>query len=183
MTEEEFDHKDTGRRPPPAEASVESVSEGEPEARLRFEALLAEIAARFVNLPSDQVESEINEAQRRLCEYLGFDRSSLFQLIGSVRDGPFLLQHLHQPVEAPFVPPEVDAGRTFPWIMSQLQRGGTVLISGMADLPAEAACDLEGFRRYGTKSVAVFPLQAGGVVVAVLTFCHSQTKGGGRRPW
>jgi hypothetical protein len=33
--------------------------------RLKFERLLAELSARFVNLPADQIYSEIEAAQRR----------------------------------------------------------------------------------------------------------------------
>ena len=50
------------------------------EERLRFETLLAEISARFVNLPADRIDSEIEDAQRRICEFLDLDRSSLGQV-------------------------------------------------------------------------------------------------------
>ncbi len=50
------------------------------EERLRFETLLAEISARFVNLPADQIDSEIEGAQRRICEFLNLDRSALWQI-------------------------------------------------------------------------------------------------------
>ena len=161
-----------------AEASG-SIPSGELEARLRFEALLVEIAARFVNLPPEMVVDEIDDAQRRLCENLGFDRSSLWQLSGSTQDGPFLLKHFHQPRDIPRPEQVLDAKGAFPWVMSQLLRGETVLISSLDDLPAEAARDVEAFRRYSTKSVAVFPLQTGGTVVAALTFAATR----GERAW
>ena len=44
------------------------------EEQLQFEMLLTEISARFINLPAEQVESEIQDAQRRICESLHFDR-------------------------------------------------------------------------------------------------------------
>ena len=47
------------------------------EERLRFETLLTDISARFVNLPADQIDGEIEDAQRRICEFLNLDRSSL----------------------------------------------------------------------------------------------------------
>ena len=50
------------------------------EERLRFETLLADISARFVNLPADQIDGEIEKAQRSVCECLGLDLSSLWQL-------------------------------------------------------------------------------------------------------
>ena len=36
------------------------------EERLRFEALLADISARFVHVPADEVDQMIEEAQRRI---------------------------------------------------------------------------------------------------------------------
>jgi hypothetical protein len=62
------------------------MSDGEPvpspdlEAALQSERLLAELSARFVNLPADQVDREIETAQRRICEALDIDRSVLFQV-------------------------------------------------------------------------------------------------------
>jgi len=48
------------------------------EERLRFEMLLAETSARFVNVPSDQIDGEIEGAQRRICDLLDLDRSTLW---------------------------------------------------------------------------------------------------------
>jgi formate hydrogenlyase transcriptional activator len=49
------------------------------EERLRFERLLADLSAGFVALPADQVDGAIEDAQGRIVEALGVDRSSLFQ--------------------------------------------------------------------------------------------------------
>ena len=49
------------------------------EERLRFETLLANLSARFVNVPPDHVDAEIVDAQRSICECPGFDFSALWQ--------------------------------------------------------------------------------------------------------
>jgi len=49
------------------------------EERIRFESLLADLSARFVGLPAEALDHEIQEAQRRICETLGLDRSALGQ--------------------------------------------------------------------------------------------------------
>jgi formate hydrogenlyase transcriptional activator len=59
--------------------SIETLR-AELEERSRFETLLAETSARFVNLPPDQIDGEIEGAQRRICEILDLDRSSLGQV-------------------------------------------------------------------------------------------------------
>lgn len=49
------------------------------EERIRFETLLADLSARFVGLPAEALDREIEDAQRRICETLGLDRSTLGQ--------------------------------------------------------------------------------------------------------
>src|SRR4051812_1577037 len=48
--------------------------------KLRLQHLLADLSARFVVLPSEQVDSAIEETQRLIVESLGLDRSTLWQL-------------------------------------------------------------------------------------------------------
>ena len=49
------------------------------EDRLRFETLIADLSAQFVNLDSDLIDGAIQDAQHRIVEALDLDRSSLFQ--------------------------------------------------------------------------------------------------------
>ena len=49
------------------------------EDRLRFETLIADLSAQFVNLDSDLIDGAIQDAQRRIVEALDLDRSTLFQ--------------------------------------------------------------------------------------------------------
>ena len=141
------------------------------------ETLLIELSARFINLPSDQVDREIEDAQRRICEYLGLDRSSLFQQpVGD--PAAFLLTHVYQ---RPDMPPrplgKPDMRPLFPWTLEQLQRGKTIVISKLDDFPAEAARDRESLRRYGTNSVVVVPLPIGSGMLGALTFASARERG------
>ena len=54
------------------------------EERLRFETLLAETSARFINVPAERIDGEIENAQRRICELLDIDRSTLWLRRASV---------------------------------------------------------------------------------------------------
>jgi formate hydrogenlyase transcriptional activator len=49
------------------------------EDRLRFEALLADLSAQFVHVPADQADRLIEDAQGRMVQALGLDRSTLLQ--------------------------------------------------------------------------------------------------------
>ena len=139
------------------------------EERLRFETLLVEISARFVNLSADRIDDEIEDAQRRICESLGLDLSALWQW--SDEKPHFLtVTHLHSPPEGPTLPEGIDANEVFPWQFEKMLHGETLAFS-TEELPPEAARDQEGRRHFGIKSSVVIPLSAGGgPLIGVLTF-------------
>ena len=47
--------------------------------QLKFEVMLGELLTTFINVPASQLDAHILEAQKRICETLGLDRSSLAQ--------------------------------------------------------------------------------------------------------
>jgi formate hydrogenlyase transcriptional activator len=146
-------------------ASEESLKK-----RLEFETFLANVSARFVNLPADRIDGEIEDAQRRICEFLNLDRSALWQ-IREGEPGALLLTHIHQPPESPSPPERMNAADFFPWTLQKIMSGETVTILKMSDLPPEARRDRENFRDYGTRSSVLVPLSVGeGPVLGVLTF-------------
>jgi formate hydrogenlyase transcriptional activator len=164
-----------------------------------IETSLAELAARFINLPTDQLDDAIEEAQRLVCESLGLDRSALFQrsdqeperlslthwylragakvpsangplkLVIHVLDGPNLRQSS--------VPVEVTS--SFPWIHQQLRTRQTVVIPNVEAMPMEATLDREWLQAYGTKSTIILPLFTGGRWLGCVTFAAMQE----RRDW
>jgi PAS domain S-box-containing protein len=149
--------------------SIEAIRT-ELEERLRFETLLAELSARFVNLLADRIDSEIGEAQRRICELLDIDRSTLWQ-IAEREPGTLHLTHIHQPPGAMCPPARMDLREIFPWAAQKVLDGETVTISKMTDLPPEAERDRENLLAFGTKSEVVVPFSVGeGPVFGVLTF-------------
>jgi len=110
------------------------------------------------------------DAQRRICELLDLDRSTLWQAPeGEPRT--MLLTHIHQPPEA--LPPieRMNVMDFFPWTAQKLLDGETVIISKLTDLPPEADRDLQSYRAYGTKSTVLVPLSVGeGPVFGFMNF-------------
>lgn len=147
-----------------------TASEKALEERLKFETMLAEISTRFVNLPADQIDGEITDVQRRVCDLLDFDRSTLWQISSDREPAKVLLTHIHQPPDskAPFS--KMDARVFFPWSTEKVLSGQILAISNIADLPLEAARDQESFSLYDTKSTVLVPLSTGGRVLGVLSF-------------
>ena len=138
--------------------------------RLRFETLLAAISTRFVNAPTDQIDGEINDAQRRICELLDIDRSTLWQ-ISEREPGTQLLTHFHHPPGSLPPPERMSLKDYWPWMLQKILSGETVTLSKITDLPPETDRDRESFDLYGTKSGVYVPLSVGEEeVFGLLTF-------------
>lgn len=146
--------------------SREANLQAQLEERIRFEALLADLSARFVGLPAGALDREIEEAQRRICETLGLDRSTLGQ-----PDQAGEPQFTHS-WTAPGCPPAPQSTprKLVPWATHQILSGQTVQFSSVDELPAEAVVDKATFCRAGTKSMVCFPLMVGGNAVGVIAF-------------
>ena len=93
------------------------------EERVHFETLLAELSARFVNLPADRIDSTIEDAQRRICELLDIDRSTLWQ-VSEGDPGTLLLTNLHQPQDILTPPEKMNARDFFPWTSQKVTGRG-----------------------------------------------------------
>lgn len=140
------------------------------EERCRFEMLLAEISGRFVNLPADRVDGEIEDAQKRVCQSLGLDLCTLWQWS---KETPRMakMTHMYRPLGGPPLPEPMYAHEHFPWCQKQLEAGETVVVSSMEDLPAEAARDQEFWRHLGIRTALTFPLYpGGGETIGALSF-------------
>jgi formate hydrogenlyase transcriptional activator len=128
--------------------------------RLEYETFLAHVSARFVHLPADQVDGEIEAAQRRICEFLDLDRSTLWQVSGK-EPVSLLMAHIYQPQGTPPFLGQLIEER-FPWSKQKVLSGETVTIRKMSDLPPEAGRDRENYDLIGTKSDVLVPLSVGG---------------------
>jgi len=151
-------------------SQLKNKPDAELDEPLRLERLLAEISTFFINLPTDRIDSEIEVAQRRVCDFLDLDRSSLFQ-VPEGEPETLLLTHYYQPPGSRIPPEGMSLKEFFPWALQKVLGGETITISKMTDLPAEAGRDQETFSLYGTRSVVVLPLSVGRRnVIGLLSF-------------
>jgi PAS domain S-box-containing protein len=123
-------------------------------------ALIADISSRFVNLPADEVDREIEAALCRVCEPLGIDLALLWQW-SDVTPGVVLPTHAYCAQEnlRPSGPMRQDQ---YPWAVQQVLAGRTFAISSLKDYPAEATVDRETCRHFGIKAGVCIPLSVGG---------------------
>jgi signal transduction histidine kinase len=132
--------------------------------RLRFEILLTELSATFVNVPASQVDSQIESGLRRLVETLAIDRSDLTQ----ISDGKqFVVTHSYQ---LPGVPPSprLMLQTQFPKYTRMIRQGMVIRLP--KDLPPEAVQEREYCLRVGLKSNLTIPLTVMGSVVGGIGF-------------
>jgi signal transduction histidine kinase len=136
--------------------------------RLRFEALLAELSATFVNLPAGQVDSEIESALRRLVEFLGVGRGGLAEVL--VDQKQLAITHSYH---KPGVPPQprMILEEQLPWYARTIYRGEVLRLRVLPDdLPPEATAEREYCLRAGLKSHVMIPLKVMDTVVGAIGF-------------
>ena len=118
--------------------------------RLEFETLVSDLSSRFVNLPAGEVDREITDALRLVCEFLGIDFAVLWQWPGGASN-VIVPTHMYNAREG-LQPPEPLSHKLFPWFVKQLLAGRMVALSFLEELPAEAAVDRESAHLLGIKS-------------------------------
>ncbi len=140
------------------------------DADQRFETLIGDLSLSFINLRANEIDHEIEGAQRRVCQCLGLDLSALWQW-SDESPGFLELTHLYQSAEGLPTPEPMDAREYFPWCLEQLLARQTIAVSSMEKLPPEAARDRETWRHFGIKTTLTIPLSAGGgPLIGALSF-------------
>ncbi len=128
--------------------------------RLAFEAMLADLSSKFVNLPPAEVDPAIEDALRRVCELVGIDSATLWQWSS---ENPYVITPTHfYPAPVGPEPAEPLHQEQYPWSVQQMLAGRMVVVSSMEEAPAEAAVDRESARLIGVKSNLCLPLAVGG---------------------
>ena len=128
--------------------------------RLRFEELLADLSSKFVNLPPAEVDHEIEDALRRVCQNVGIDFAVLWQWSA---DDPDALRPTHvYPAQEDLQPAQPLHQEQYPWVVGEMLAGRMVVFASLEELPKEAAIDRESARLTGIKSNLCLPLAVGG---------------------
>jgi formate hydrogenlyase transcriptional activator len=134
--------------------------------QVAFEQLISELAARFVNVPIEDVDAAIVESQRQIVEMLDLDRSALWQVTDDGND--YVHTHAWFRPGHPPVRSRVSTKDGFSWVASKIRANEPVWNQSLDDIPD--ARDRENLRGYGTKSNAILPLSVDGRVIGALTF-------------
>ncbi len=128
------------------------------EERLRFERLVADLSARFVNLPLEQVDSEIDRGLQQLLEFFQIDRCGLLR--GAPDKATFQITHACLAEGIPPVPLRVDLPTgLFPWAYQKvIIQHEVVSIATLDEMPPEASIDKQTYREWGIRSHLNIPI-------------------------
>jgi signal transduction histidine kinase len=133
--------------------------------RLHFERMICDLSAAFVNLPPDRVDEAIEDALKRLVEFLGVDRSTLAEF--AENDTKLIVTHYYS-VPGIDPPPRGAIDNMFPWLTAKLRRGEVLNVHHVSDLPDEAGAEKAYAYRVGQKSNLTIPLPVGGEKLCAL---------------
>jgi PAS domain S-box-containing protein len=136
--------------------------------RLDFEALIMKISTGFINRRPEELDRGIDEALAEVGQYIGADRSYIFQF----SDDATLMDNTHEWC-AEGVKPHVHLLKglplvDFPSVQAMLAEGREMKISRVADLPPEYAEEKAGFKLEGIQSVLMVPMMSAGRVMGFL---------------
>jgi PAS domain S-box-containing protein len=135
--------------------------------RLRFESFLARLSATFINLPAEDVDSQIDRSLQQLVEFLQIERCCLAQFS---EDGRQLLVTHSYTVPGFAAMMHVDMAALWPWYTARVRAGHVFRLNRLPeDLPAEAVQEREYVLREGApRSSLAIPFKVGDVVLGGL---------------
>jgi formate hydrogenlyase transcriptional activator len=138
------------------------------ENRLRFELLLSDLSARFVKIPPDRVDSEIDYGLRQILEFFQVDRAGLMRPLPD--RSAYQITHGVYSENVPSVPLGVELPRSiYPWAYEKLAEKHEVLaFSRLDDLPPEANVDKQTYAEWSVRSALDIPIITGGSAVHVI---------------
>ncbi len=135
---------------------------------LRFERMLTDLSAAFVNVAADLVDAQIEQALERLVDFLGVERAS----IGQISQDTKAILATHSFVVPGYPPlPELILEEDLPWYAAQVWRGELLRLDRLPDdLPVAAVNERAYAMKMGMKSNLTIPLRAGGILLGGLSF-------------
>jgi PAS domain S-box-containing protein len=141
--------------------------------RLAFESLLSDLSTTFINLPEEQVDSNIENGLGRIAEFLNIEGITLYEFSPNRTD---LTASFSWTREGISPAPTVVTTNEVPWWANHFLRGETVLASDSNELPEEASVERARFRKRGLESAASIPLKIGGELIGAMSLVSTKRR-------
>jgi transcriptional regulator with GAF, ATPase, and Fis domain len=146
--------------------------------RARFENLLADISARFVNLEPDDLDAQIEQSLEMIGKFFLGDRCGLLE----AHTDKLYTTVTHAWYDDGFdpIPGDLNIAPLFPWGYEQLVKQGRILkVSNTMDLPPEAMTDFKTHQAMGVQSFINIPLHTANGRCSIFVINNIRTE----RPW
>ena len=141
-----------------------------------FVQLVADLSTRFTGLEAPRVDEEIERGLRLVVEFLGTDRSTLFEFSPDQKTLNAAHAWARPGIEAPT---QFSVAQEYPWYHSRLAAGEVLRFERLPDeAPGEAVLERAYVRRIGMKAHLAIPIAVGGRYICALataTFRSSRT--------
>jgi transcriptional regulator with GAF, ATPase, and Fis domain len=139
-----------------------------------FEQVISRVSHRFVNLPPESVDAEIEGGLGMIAEVLDSDLTVLIQV-----DANNTITVTHESNSERFEGyyfKGADVRQAFPWLADRMQRRETISISNLSDFPAAAANEMEAMKQAGLEAVLFEPVEIRGELAGyiVIDSVHSR---------
>ena len=115
-------------------------------ALLHFERLLSDLSAAFVNLPSEQVDQEIEHWMGRIGKFLDMKVGTLAQHSEDQERARFTHTWAIDGIEKL---PARPSATSYPWTFNQIRNGNIVQFTNVEELPEEAETRQTAFQGSG----------------------------------
>jgi transcriptional regulator with GAF, ATPase, and Fis domain len=137
------------------------------QSRQDFEKFLSDLSTRFIALPTDEVDANIETALKLIGEFLNSDRATLWEF--SEDSAEFHITHSWA-VEGITPLKRLIKSSDFPWFADKIRQNEIVSIYKASELPKEAKPEIAFFNSQNLKSFLAIPFFCDGSVVGALTF-------------
>jgi FixJ family two-component response regulator/signal transduction histidine kinase len=136
------------------------------DAAIKFERKASDILRALLAAPRERQDHVLEAGLGEVARAFSADRATLWQFVASER----LFRKTHRWL-ADGVPMPPDALRMprMSWISAQLEGGAVVSFARHAELPPEAAADLDVLRDLGIGAAVIVPLELSGAVAGALS--------------
>jgi formate hydrogenlyase transcriptional activator len=138
------------------------------EERLRFERLLSDLSASFVNILPAKVDPEINQALKEILEFFQVERCGLIQIWPDKQTWKLTHVAIAENVRTPPLGVELPTS-LFPFMYDALiHKRKAYSFSRCDDLPAEANVDRQTYVEWGIRSGLNIPIMITDAVVHIM---------------
>jgi len=146
-----------GERDAETSAQCERRKDDSRNRHLRFERLISDLSARFVNIAPDQVDGEIEAALKQVLDFFQVDRCGL---LGTRPDKKFAyVMHACYGEGIARVAGDINLAVLFPYNYEKLfVQGVPVITTKLEDMPPEAETDRQTYAAMGVRSSLDIPV-------------------------